>query len=291
MIKRDVASLMIFEDDADWDVALKSQLVQFARGSRYLTNTPSSDDTIPNSPYGNDWDILWLGHAAADDKSPYIQGDVDNRRFVIPKDPTVLPPENRTESPGPDMSYWEDGPDGDTSTRIVLMPTWSLNTAGYAVSQRGARKLLYLMSLVPFDDPVDQAMGYYCKFKIMNMKCIAPFPALVGVSKPAGGIERWSDMDHIEDGEKQKEFLDDSQGFSLRVRFSVRQNLDRLLDGQQVFRDADGMEMHIDDIAAAVGHSEVVQLHGKTDAKEQDVGPPDTQVMRVVDFTPKNQNA
>jgi hypothetical protein len=63
------------------------------------------------------------------------------------------------------------------------------------------------MSLVPFDDPVDHAMGYYCKFNTSDMKCIAPFPALVGVSKPAGGIERWRDMDHTEDGAGRRTLL------------------------------------------------------------------------------------
>jgi hypothetical protein len=38
MVERRVSSALIFEDDADWDVALKMQLVQFARGSRFLLN-------------------------------------------------------------------------------------------------------------------------------------------------------------------------------------------------------------------------------------------------------------
>jgi hypothetical protein len=50
MVERRVESALIFEDDADWDVALKYQLLQFARGSRFLLNT--SNNTGPISPYG-----------------------------------------------------------------------------------------------------------------------------------------------------------------------------------------------------------------------------------------------
>ena len=35
MVRNNVASALIFEDDVDWDVVLKKQLVLFARGSRF----------------------------------------------------------------------------------------------------------------------------------------------------------------------------------------------------------------------------------------------------------------
>src|ERR1700712_3532369 len=54
IVHEKVSSAMIFEDDADWDVALKMQLVQFARGSRFILNTTESEAT--HSPYGDDWD-------------------------------------------------------------------------------------------------------------------------------------------------------------------------------------------------------------------------------------------
>lgn len=270
------------EDDADWDVAFKSQLVQFARGSRWLTDVPKG--TIPNGPYGDDWDILWFGHAAVSDQTPFIGARQDNRRFVIPKDPTVLPPSERTEGIRPNMSWWEADPIRDEQTRIVLVSQWSINTAAYAISQRGARKLLYHLSMLPFDDAVDQGMGWMCKFKVADIKCIAPFPALVGVSKPPGGTDRWSDIGHVDDWQKGQEW---DKGFSLRVMFSTRQNIDRLINGEKVFRGAMETEMHIDDIGAAVGHPQYLDLWPKMEPKLEDSFPPDRERMRVVDFTPK----
>ena len=282
MVLRNVQTMMIFEDDADWDVAFKNQLVQFARGSRWLTDVPKG--TIPDGPYGDDWDILWFGHVAVSDQSPYI-GDVgDSRRFVIPKDPTVLPPWLRTENQMPNMEWWEKEPVADNQTRIVLYTQFSINTAGYAISQRGARKLIYHLGLIPFNDAVDQGMGLLCKYKFL--KCIAPFPALVGVSKPPGDTDRWSDIGHIDDEERGKASL---QGFSLRVMYSTRQNIDRLINGEKRFRAADGTEMHIDEIGAAVGHTQYLDLSPKQPRPEDSL-PPDTERVRVVDFTPSPQN-
>jgi len=74
-----------------------------------------------------------------------------------------------------------------------------------------------------------------CKYKVADIKCIAPFPALIGVSKPPGGTDRWSDIGHVDEWQKGQEF---DKGFSLRVMFSTRQNLDRLINGEKVFKSA-----------------------------------------------------
>lgn len=36
MVEEGIQTALIMEDDADWDVLLKSQMVEFARGVRYL---------------------------------------------------------------------------------------------------------------------------------------------------------------------------------------------------------------------------------------------------------------
>lgn len=48
------------EDDADWDVSLKQQLREFARGLRTLSPTTTA---TKQAPYGTDWDLLWVGDA------------------------------------------------------------------------------------------------------------------------------------------------------------------------------------------------------------------------------------
>ena len=47
---------LILEDDADWDVELRPLMPLIAHAVRNLT------DTTFTTPYGTDWDVLWLGH-------------------------------------------------------------------------------------------------------------------------------------------------------------------------------------------------------------------------------------
>ena len=55
------ATALIMEDDADWDIAIKEQVAMVEPMIRQITN--STDDTHgQKSPYGNAWDLLWLGH-------------------------------------------------------------------------------------------------------------------------------------------------------------------------------------------------------------------------------------
>jgi GR25 family glycosyltransferase involved in LPS biosynthesis len=140
IVRDNVATALIFEDDADWDVSFKRQLVQFARGSRYILNTTHTASAP--SPYGDNWDMLWIGHCGT------WYHEEDNRRiFVIPNDPTVAPPTHRKNVDQPDMSHWEEGPSGDNQTRIVFHSKGGVCTAAYAISQQGARKALHYVRL------------------------------------------------------------------------------------------------------------------------------------------------
>jgi len=53
---------LILEDDADWGVSLKSQLHTVAEKTRSLGNVARDQRT--HSPYGDEWDLLWLGNCA-----------------------------------------------------------------------------------------------------------------------------------------------------------------------------------------------------------------------------------
>ncbi|KAK4946820.1 hypothetical protein LTR10_014323 [Elasticomyces elasticus] len=93
IVNQNIATALILEDDADWDVGLRAQLVQYARGARYLQGV--AETTVTRSAYGEDWDMLWLGHCAA------LTNHTDKRRFTIANDPTVEPVDHR--------QYWECG--------------------------------------------------------------------------------------------------------------------------------------------------------------------------------------
>ena len=188
MIRGNIQSALVFEDDADWDVAIKYQSLQAARATRFITEQPDKGETL--SPYGDDWDIIWLGHCAANTDPG------SDRRFVVTDDPTVLPPWSRSEFVKPDMSMWEEDTDDFLSlqTRIYFKSSWNSCTAAYAISLRGAEKVVFTESMVPFNDPVDNGMGAMCNQHLLDFTCIAPFPTVVGISKAAGTSNKGSDI-------------------------------------------------------------------------------------------------
>jgi len=164
IVNQNIETALILEDDVDWDIGLRAQLVQYARGARYLQDV--EETAVTRSAYGEHWDMLWLGHCAA------LTNHTDNRRFVIANDPTVEPVEHRHYwEENPDMTAW-DHPNNDVNdTRIVFrsagggklaikavvrpIDTFPVCTAALAVSLEGARKALYDMSMTPYSQPVD----------------------------------------------------------------------------------------------------------------------------------------
>jgi hypothetical protein len=246
MVNRNVASTLIFEDDADWDVSLRSQLTQFARGSRWLLNSTSSEAF--DSPYGPDWDMLWIGNCGAN-VDPW-----DRRRFVIPNDPSAVPAKVFGGVSSPDMRHWKD----QIQTRVIMSQHDGTCTASYAISLAGARKVLYHMSMQPYDAPVDWGYADMCREKKSGFNCIAPYPTIVGVYRPAGSASKSSDIE--ESGDTVNE-----EAKSGHLVYSLRMNLDRLLTGQSVMKASKDtseltgvQEMDIDSIGRAIGHEQIV---------------------------------
>ncbi|OAL23793.1 hypothetical protein AYO22_06112 [Fonsecaea multimorphosa] len=250
MVRDNIQSAMVFEDDADWDLAIKYQMMQAAQATRFVTAQPEEEK--PLSPYGDYWDIIWFGHCAADtDKT-------NDRRFVVMDDPTVLPPWSRSEFVHPDMSIWEEDSDDylNFQTRIYFRSSWNSCTAAYAISLRGAEKVVFTESMVPFNDPVDNGMGAMCKEQTLDFTCIAPFPTVVGVSKPAGASNRGSDIRGLDD----ESIIE--QGRSEKIMYSTRQNIPRILTGEDefvsVFPEDQVPPLTVKEIGRGRGHREWV---------------------------------
>jgi GR25 family glycosyltransferase involved in LPS biosynthesis len=261
IVHEDVQTAVIFEDDADWDVSLKQQMVQFARGARYITNTSETASTF--SPYGNNWDILWIGHCGT-----WFHEEDNRRVFVIPNDPTVEPPEFRNNVDMPDMTHWEGGPEGDNSTRIIFNSMGGVCTAAYAISQQGARKALYHMSMLPYNLPVDWGFAGLCADRSVDFICVSIFPQLVGVSRPTANTAKWSDIGYGNDDNRMVE-----EANALHIVYSTRLNMAKLLDGDTVF-DSQYPDLRppldIQVIGAAVGHIEVIREENVAKPKSKD---------------------
>ena len=202
------------EDDADWDIDLRSQLERVALGSQALLDT--SQDSDPLSPYGDGWDLIWLGHCSQEPKKG------DNRRVLMKNDPTVTPPNRRANYGGiPDMSPY------DNTTRTMFFSKGGICTYSYALSLHGARKMLKWLSMDIYNSPIDFGLHDMCEKEERGFKCIGVFPQIIGDHKPAGHEDRDSDIG----GGKESDIRE--HGFTYNMVRSTRLNVDLLIDGKR----------------------------------------------------------
>ncbi|KAK2757556.1 hypothetical protein FQN54_004525 [Arachnomyces sp. PD_36] len=243
-----LATAIIMEDDADWDVTIKTQLQSFAVAVRALQGIGLT--TATNSPYGDHWDILWLGHCG-------IECRTDRASFLTPNDPTILPAHRF-------LPYWRDPPpiDRPEHARLTCFASDGVCTFVYAVSYRGAQKILSALSVNPSEiaDKIDigaqfdVSLGRMCK--IGYIRCFAPYPSLTGNYQPAGPMAKSSDI-HGRDGIREKTT-------SLGVMYSTMLNINRILHGDRIVHshwdDAEMPNVNPDRISVMGGK---VQMPGK----------------------------
>jgi len=274
------------EDDADWDVRIKSQLQVFAQASRAFTQPTGSKppttlaetygsrgdgrsppdvavDQLPSAkgsgpkitPYGDDWDVLWLGHCGTElPKGPAAADGVDDGqarhaadqsfrppllRVIIANDPTVPGPEHMKAHP---FALKDAAADQyPAHTRIVHASSATTCTQAYAVSQQGARKLLWQFGLQTLTSGWDFMLRDWCDGvyadglanhsdgRDADMR-LAKGPVCVTVQPPLfshhfgkGGA---SDIAAPGGG-----FISKDKEMSPYIRLSVRLNLGRLVRG------------------------------------------------------------
>ena len=214
IINQRLSSALVLEDDADWDTHIKDQLGLFAQGSQYVTGV--SVRHRPHSPYGDDWDLIWLGHC-----STQIMPD-DERRFIIENDVTTPPPSRRVNFAGiPDMAR-----EGyENSTRVVFRANNGVCLYAYALSYRGARKLLRGQLTRKEFAPIDLAIGHMCRDD-PEFKCIGVFPQIIDSHKAAGSLDRDSDISDFSEAETRQ------SGYTFNIVHSTRLNMDHLLAGE-----------------------------------------------------------
>lgn len=152
IVEDNVSTALVIEDDADWDVNIKSQLQSLSTATRDLgkTHDPWTGD-LTKSPYRDDWDMLWLGTCGVPPA-----GD-DTKTF-----------------PG-------EGKEWPHQIFMVFHARGGLAcTYGYAVNKRSARSLLGW--LLDVDDPIDFEISRWCE----RNNCIAVWPQLIGAYESAG---------------------------------------------------------------------------------------------------------
>ncbi|KAI0881917.1 glycosyltransferase family 25 protein [Annulohypoxylon maeteangense] len=258
IVRRNLSSALIMEDDADWDIRIRSQLHDLALATHALTqpllSPPDSfaDPTYPNgtfgppslpdldfaslprtqapttSPYGDAWDVLWAGHCGM--AFPFANNRaLPKLRITHTPDPTV--PQRQHLAPtisGLEHMY-------PSHTRVyhhVQDPCCSL---AYAVSRSGARKILRQVGLKDVNQPFDLQLKSFCEGggspdRGGPYTCVTAQPGFFAIHRAKGGRGANSDITDIGgDGGGVQE------GETRGVRWSVRMNLDGLIrDGGEV---------------------------------------------------------
>ena len=187
MLDENIASSLVLESDADWDMRIKTSLTGFRDGVKAILDTiPSvsgshsgdkrarelSDDLSSSaSPYGQNWDLLWIGHCGA-------QAD----RYYAYHDPSAADNIHAWSfsPPPPEIQY------RPAETRFVFQlsdhgAAGIVCTTGYAISNRGAQKLEKMYPNA--DHEVDIWLRWVCSEE-PGMVCLSSFPQIVSM---AGG--------------------------------------------------------------------------------------------------------
>lgn len=230
ILDNNLSSALIMEDDADWDVSLKTQLTQFALGSRHLLYTKTSSE--PLSPYGDGWDMLWLGHCAQNAPStPFA-------RFFIANDTTTPPAGRRWSLWNPEETLTYDLLHNHT-TRVVYQPVGGCCSYAYALSHTGAQKMLYHLSYSHFDDPFDIGQANLCergRKGEIEFVCVSVYPALIHT---AFGVE--NDMSYTTEPRKDRE---EKKGTwtAPNLVFGVRANMRNMIEGKELVGQWQGEE-------------------------------------------------
>lgn len=227
------STAFIIEDDVDWDIRLRRQLQDFALGSDFLLRDYRQDTEVSassvqhsitpiTSPYGDDWDVLWLGHCGSCVAySP--------RSMLFENDETVPEISKISSFDDRERTFMQKYPQ---HTRVVTRVYDTTCTLGYAVSQRGARALLYELGLQKLDAPFDNMLRDFCEGKSGRgeHKCVTVLPQLFDHHRRAVSPAFDSDISFHPGDVRDK-------AFTLNVRWSVRLNMAKLLRGETEYED------------------------------------------------------
>ncbi|KAM4060802.1 glycosyltransferase family 25 (LPS biosynthesis protein) domain-containing protein [Hirsutella rhossiliensis] len=257
IVRQNLSSALVLEDDVDWDIRLRSQLRDFALSTHALVQplwaapghfadatfpgraegAPSTaleldyeqlPPTVPptTSPYGDGWDVLWIGHCGM--HFPFEDGLVPKGRIIHREDVTVPKREHLWTLNIP-FTLKDKYPE---HTRAVHHVQEGVCSLGYAVSRAGARKILRHIALREASDAFDILLRFFCEGTRGRPHhiCVTLQPALFHHHRPVGPNKEASDIGNHGDGFRTQAGTD-------MVRLSTRLNADILLSGGTTYID------------------------------------------------------
>jgi hypothetical protein len=181
-----------------------------------------------HSPYGDNWEVLWLGHCGARFPNADRDPKCSRGRVVLYDDPTV-PQTQHYKSGYGSKELIEQHPN---HTRVIHHTAENVCILAYAVTQASARRILYQLALKEFDAPYDIMLRRYCdgadNRKVRN--CFTAQPQYFEHFRPRGETGHYSDINNYEPGTNEKDY-------SYNIRISTKVNLGKLSEGEVDFID------------------------------------------------------
>ncbi|OJD29341.1 glycosyltransferase family 25 protein [Diplodia corticola] len=258
IVEQNLTSALILEGDVDWDIRIKQQMQDFARASQLLvqplhgTTDRFLDPTHPTpqagqspqdfevgdtaataqpttSPYGDidRWDMLWLGHCGT--RFPRLSdSNAPLGRAIIRDDETVPEKQHIHMQFGNDELVQQ----YPAHTRAVSRARMNTCTLGYALSQPGARRLLYELGIRKMTGTMDMMFRSLCDGVDGRpiSTCFTVQPQLFQHHRPVGEKASFSDIsDH------GTEFND--RAFTRNIRWSTKLNFPKLVYGETDYID------------------------------------------------------
>jgi GR25 family glycosyltransferase involved in LPS biosynthesis len=224
VIQLNLSSVLILEDDADWDIRLKDQLRDLALASHALTQplaqnpssyadptypTPKDKSAVPDadfnfeslpatvppkhSPYGDNWDFMWVGHCGMNFPTANTPSPEKIPKGRVVKHDLTVPQKHYLGTVSNPYDLKDQYPD---HTRVVSHVAGGICSLGYAVTQAGARRLLHDIGLFNVDTPYDILLRQFCEGSEGRNyhNCLAVQPALFKHHRPAGNMAAESDI-------------------------------------------------------------------------------------------------
>ncbi|QDS73103.1 hypothetical protein FKW77_000707 [Venturia effusa] len=141
IISENIATALVLEDDADWDVNVKEQMFLQSQAILSHPNLVTNDSRVEDEkPYRDDWDIFFLG---ACQLRAYGNETSEAGPFIVVKDAYMAQRDKLRDS------YLN-----------ALDHFGTLCTTGYAVSKKGAARLLYNIGWKDFAFPIDNELSW-----------------------------------------------------------------------------------------------------------------------------------
>lgn len=189
VIASDLETALIVEDDVDFDVHLKDQIRLVSDNVRAYINVSETDGT----PYGTNWDILWLGHCGT-----AVEKDTPGPRYL---DTTRCKTDLYS---GWSKHFLRDNLEEDH--RIVQWAGFmTVCTFGFGVNRQSAQKVLDIAARGG-DEAYDVAFSHACASGAL--RCLVVNPQIMNHYEPSKDAGYLSPV-HVGDG--QGEAADDSR--------------------------------------------------------------------------------